>query len=83
MYLPCLETHIYSAYFQKVPTVGEGFPPSPARSLRSLAHILQAPRSPPPQTVTLEPRLVSWVTAKQASVKELNFLDRVLKAGLT
>ena len=27
MYLPCLETHIYYAYFQKVPTVGGGFPP--------------------------------------------------------
>ena len=36
MYLPCLETHIYYAYFQKVPTVPPPTP-SPARSLRSLA----------------------------------------------
>ena len=55
MYLPCLETHIYYAYFQKVPNPLPH--PPPARSLRSLAHIFQAPSSPPKKTFTLELRL--------------------------
>ena len=28
MYLPCLESRLFSAYFQKVPTVGGRYPPS-------------------------------------------------------
>ena len=57
-----LKTCICYAYFLKVLTVG-GFPlphPTPAQSLRSLAHVLQAPRNPLKKQ-SLEPRLLMGV----------------------
>ena len=51
MYLPCLETpYFFMRIFKKSLPWEGGFPPPhppPARSLRSLAHIFQAPSSPP------------------------------------